>query len=328
MLFMSIFAFLLFLADESLAAKVSVLIDLDPASAAQTVIVESVAADSKGMLYTCDRVTGNVLRIDPKNPRAVVVGQVQEREVGGKKIRANVSGIAFSKLDDLYLTAGGYSEVLRIAGRDLSPDKRGIAQTFATNTEGANGIAFDRDGRLYVSGGRNGRIYRILPNGGAAEIWAQIEPHTRKLPDGKTEQAIPANGLVFDKSGMMLYVADTARGAVWKVAVGADGTAGKPSLLAQSSLLEGADGPDFSPNGDLWVAANERNAVVAVTADGKVSDVAKNNNSGPLEFPTAVVFVGGVAYVSNFDTPRRDNLAADGKTSIDGIGASIIKIEP
>jgi sugar lactone lactonase YvrE len=318
----------LLLAGESLAAKVSVLIDLDPASATQTVIVESVAADSKGMLYTCDRVTGNVLRIDPKNPKAVVVSRVQEREIGGKKVRANVSGIVFNKMDDLYLTAGGFGEILRIPGRDLSPDKPGVAQTFATNTEGANGIAFDRNGRLYVSGGRNGRIYRVPPNGGAAETWAQIELHTRKLPDGKTEQAIPANGLVFDKTGMMLYVADTARGAVWKVAIGEDGKPGKPSLLAQSPLLEGADGPDFASNGDLWVAANERNAVVAVTPDGKVSDVAKNNSSGPLEFPTAIIFVGGVAYVSNFDTPRRDNLAADGKTSIDGIGASIIKIEP
>jgi sugar lactone lactonase YvrE len=319
---------LLLLAGESTAAKMSVLIDLDPASAAQTVVVESVAADSKGVLYTCDRISGNVLRIDPKAPKAVVVGKVEEREIGGKKLRANVSGIAFSKTDDLYLTAGGFNEVLRIAGRDLTPDKPGRAETFATKTEGANGIAFDKNGALYVSGGRNGRIYRIAPNGGAAETWAQVELHTRKLPDGKTEQAIPANGLVFDKSGMMLYVADTARGAIWKVAIGADDKAGKPSLLAQSPLLEGADGPDFAPNGNLWVAANERNAVVAVSPDGKVSDVAKNNSQGPLEFPTAVVFVDGVAYVSNFDTPRRDNLAADGKTSIDGIGASIIKIEP
>ena len=41
-----------------------------------------------------------------------------------------------------------------------------------------------------------------------------------------------------------------------------------------------------------------------------------------------MIFIGNTAYVSNFDTPRRDNLAADGKTSLDGIGASIIKIEP
>ena len=112
------------------------------------------------------------------------------------------------------------------------------------------------------------------------------------------------------------------------MAVGAAGKAGQPVLLAQSPLLEGADGPAFDPTGKLWVAANERNAIVAVTPDGKVQDVAKNGSQGPLEFPTGVVFVGNTAYISNFDTPRRDNLAADGKTSIDGIGASIVQITP
>src|SRR5215468_10566620 len=69
--------------------KVSVLIDLDPNSAEQTVIVESIAADSKGMLYAADRVSGNVWRIDPKNPKLVVVGKVAEKEIDGKKVRAD-----------------------------------------------------------------------------------------------------------------------------------------------------------------------------------------------------------------------------------------------
>ena len=89
-----------------------------------------------------------------------------------------------------------------------------------------------------------------------------------------------------------------------------------------------AAAPAFDPKGNLWVAANERNAVVEVTPEGKVRDVAKNDSRGPLEFPTSVVFVGSTAYVSNFDTPRRDNLAADGKTSLDGVGASIAQITP
>ena len=310
------------------AAKVSVLIDLDPASAAQTVIIESIAADPRGNLYVCDRVSGNVWRIDPKNPKLVVVGRVQERDVGGKKVRADVSGIAFNSVGDLYLTAGGFKEVLRIRGRNLDPDEPGIAQTFAIETDGANGIAFDKNNNLYVSGGRNGRIYRTGPEGGRAQVFAQIAPHTRVLPDGKTEQAITANGIVFDKSGTTLYITDTARGAIWKLAGGADGKAAQPALLTQSVLLEGADGPAFDPQGNLWVAANERNAVVLVQPDGRVFEIQKNDSKGPLEFPTAVVFVEAAAYVSNFDTPRRDNLAADGKTSIDGIGASIVKIEP
>ena len=312
---------------EAQAAKVSLLIDFDPKSAAQTVIVESIAVDHKDRIYACDRVSGNVWRIDPKNPKLVVVGRVQERDVGGKKVRANVSGIIFNAAGDLYLTAGGFNEVLRIRGRNLDPDEPGAAQTFATGTEGANGIAFDKVSNLYVTGGRNGRIYRTGPEGGIAQILTQIPLHTRVLPDGKTEQALTANGIVFDKQGTTLYVADTARGAIWKLAVAADGKAEQPALLTQSALLEGADGPAFDPQGNLWVAANERNAVVLVQPDGRVFDVQKNDSKGPLEFPTAVVFIGATAYVSNFDTPRRDNLAADGKTSIDGIGASIIKIE-
>ena len=172
---------------------------------------------------------------------------------------------------------------------------------------------------LFRSGGRNGRIYRTGTEGGRAEVFAQIALHTRVLPDGKTEQALTANGIIFDKQGTTLYIADTARGAIWKLAIGADGRAGQPALMTQSALLEGADGPAFDPQGNLWVAANERNAVVLVQPDGRVFDVQKNDSKGPLEFPTSVVFVDGTAYVSNFDTPRRDNLAADGKTSLDGI---------
>ncbi|MBM4263498.1 MAG: SMP-30/gluconolactonase/LRE family protein [Deltaproteobacteria bacterium] len=308
--------------------KVSILIDLDPNSAERSVIVESIAADNRGRLYTADRVSGNVWRIDPKNPRLVVVGRVVEREIDGKKIRADVSGITFNSAGDLYLTAGGFKEVLRIRAKELNPDKPGVAQTFATQTENANGLAFDKAGRLYVSGGRNGKIYRTGPEGGKADVVVQIPPHVRTLPDGNTQQALTANGLAFDASGTVLYIADTTRGAIWRSTITNDGTAGPPQSVVQSALLEGADGPAFDRHGNLWVAANERNAVVVVTPEGRVYDALKNNSKGPLEFPTSVVIVDNTVYVSNFDTPRRDNLAADGKTSIDGIGASIVKIEP
>ena len=123
-------------------------------------------------------------------------------------------------------------------------------------------------------------------------------------------------------------MADTARGAIWKVEIQPDGKSGKPVLLVQSPLLEGADGLAFDGRGKLWVAANERNAVVTVTVDGKAQEVAKNDSQGPLEFPSAIVFVGQTAYISNFDTPRRDNMDANGQTALDGIGASIARITP
>lgn len=306
---------------------VSILVDLDPASTERTFIIENITADRTGVLYTSDRVTGNVLRVDPKSPKAVVVGKVESRTVDGRKVDPSPGGIAFDAQGDLYLAAGPFSEVVRIKAAELNPAKPGIAQTFATGVPGANGIAFDKRGHLFVSGGASGIVYSVGPNGGAAQAAAQIDRNVRTLPNSTATQAIVANGLKFDAAGV-LHVADTSRGAVWKVVIGADGKGGKPALLAQSPLLEGADDMAFASNGDVWVAANELNAVLSVSPAGVVKTIAKNDSKGPLEFPAALVFVGNTAYVANFDVPRRDNLDANGTTAKDGIGASIARIAP
>lgn len=304
---------------------VSILVDLDPASTERTVIIENITADSAGVLYTSDRVTGNVLRVDPKSPKPVVVAKVESRTVDGRKVDASPGGIAFDAKGDLYLAAGPFSEVVRIKAADLSPAKPGIAQTFATGVPGANGIAFDKRGHLFISGGASGIVYSVGPNGGAAQATAQIDRNSRTLPGVTATQAIVANGLKFDAAGV-LHVADTSRGAVWKVVIGADGKGGKPALLAQSPLLEGADDMAFASNGDVWVAANELNAIISISPAGVLTTIAKNGSKGPMEFPAALVFVGKTAYVANFDVPRRDNLDANGTTAKDGIGASIAQI--
>jgi len=306
---------------------VSILLDLDPASTDRTVIIESLTADQHGQLYMADWVTGNILRVDPRAPKPVIVGRIENRQIAGKSARGDGRGIVFSSQGDLFVACDPFSEVVWLKKADINPEKPGIAETFATGTEGANGIAFDRQGNLYVAGARNGRIYRVGPAGGRAEVVTQVELHTRTLADGKTQQPIVANGVAFDADGV-LYITDTARGAIWKVAFAGDGSAGKPILLTQSSLLEGADGLEFDRNGRLWVTANERNALVTVTPEGRVQEIAKNGSQGPLEFPTSIVFVGGRAFISNNDTPRGDNLDANGKSSLDGIGPSIAQMMP
>jgi sugar lactone lactonase YvrE len=304
---------------------VALLVDLDPASTERTVIVENITADRNGVLFTADRVTGNVLRIDPRSPKPVVVARIEPRQINGQPTQANASGLAFNAQGDLLIAANAFNEVLRVRASDLDPARPGLAQPFATGTPGANGIAFDRSGQLFVSGGASGSVFRIAPAGGAAQTVAQIEKNVRTLPDGKTQQPIVANGLAFDASGA-LVVADTSRGALWRVPMAADGSAGKPVLWVQSLLLEGADGLAFDPRGNAWVAANELNAVVMVTPDGKVSTLAVNASQGPLEFPGSVAFVGEAAYVVNFDVPRRVNIDAGGTTARDGVGASVVKI--
>jgi hypothetical protein len=86
--------------------------------------------------------------------------------------------------------------------------------------------------------------------------------------------------------------------------------------------------PAFDRSGTLWAVQNELNSIVTVTSAGQVREVAKNGSNGPLEFPSAIVFVGDRGYVSNYDNPRRDNLDANGLTARDGIGASIAQVAP
>jgi sugar lactone lactonase YvrE len=305
----------------------SILVDLDPASVDRSVIVESITADRNGMLYVADRVTGNILRVDPKAPAPVVVARIESRDVQGRRVNADPSGLAFDAQGDLFIAAGPFAEVVRVRAADLNPAKPGLAQTWATGTPGANGIAFDRQGNLFVSGGASGIVFRVAASGGAAQPVVQIEKFVRTLPDGKTQQPIVANGLAFDAQGV-LHIADTARGALWKVALGADGKAAAPVLLVQDAALEGADGVAFDRAGRLWVTSNEINAVVAVTPAGAVQPMARNTSTGPLEFPSAIVFVGERGYASNFDVPRRDNLDVSGTTARDGVGASIAVITP
>lgn len=303
----------------------AILVDLDPASADRTFIVEAITADPKGLLYLPDRVSGHILRIDPASPKPVVVARIEPRQINGQTVGANGGGLAFNAQGDLLIAAGAFNEVVRVRAADLNPARPGVASTFATGTQGANGLAIDRAGQVWVSGGANGNVYRVPATGGVAQPVAQIERFTRTLPDGRTQQSIVANGLAIDAGGALL-VADTARGALWKVALGADGTAGKPALVAQNALLEGADGIAVDRRGDVWVAANELNAIVKVTPSGQVQPVARNGVAGPLEFPSGLVFVGDTAYISNFDTPRRHNLDAGANTARGGIGASVARI--
>src|SRR6266850_2643946 len=67
------------------------------------------------------------------------------------------------------------------------------------------------------------------------------------------------------------------------------------NILATHPLLEGADGIALDEAGNIWAAANERNAIVVVTRAGRTVEVFRNEpstttrlrNEGPLETPTS-----------------------------------------
>jgi sugar lactone lactonase YvrE len=304
-----------------------ILVDLDPASSGATYTIESIAANAQGQLFFGDRQSGNVLRVDPASPGVSVVGRIETRTnpTDGMPLAPNAGGVLFNPAGDLLIAAGPFSEVVRLSATDLQAASPAAAQTFVTGVAGANTLLLDGRGNLYVSGGNTGNVYRAPAAGGAAQVWATIPANSRVVPPTNLMQAVVSNGLALAPSGA-LWVADTSRGAVWQIPVNSDGSAGAPEMKVMSPLLEGVDGITFDARGRLWGAVNELNSLVVI-GENAVDVAYKNDNAGPLEFPSAIVFVGNKGYVSNFDQPRRDNIAADGTTASAGVGPSVAEFQ-
>src|SRR5688572_18807566 len=151
---------------------------------------------------------------------------------------------------------------------------------------------------------------------------------TLQPPAAANPQPLVANGLQFTSSGDLL-IADTARGAIWQVAMGRDGAVLAPmgcdttfpantlcleNILVAHPLLDGADGFVLDVAGNMWVSANERNAMILVSAQGDVREIFRNpvastgrRNEGPLESPTSPTLVGTMLCTANSDGNRRDN---------------------
>lgn len=281
---------------------VSVPIDLDSGSATG-IRIEGLVADSTGRLYTSDLDSRRLFRITPSTSTTETLGILPR----------SATGMAFDSTGNLYFASSDV--VLRIGSQALGANQIAASDvvTFATGVTGANGLAFG-PGKLYVSGGATGNIYIVASDGMTSTLVSGLKSE-------RQEQQISTNGLAFgpDKK---LYSSNTGTGAIDRITLKADGTMDSMERFVTDPLLLGADGITFASNGDLYVAANERNAIVRVTQDGKVSDAAVNDNKGPLEFPASPAFSGTSLYASNFDIARGANAPND-----PGVGASIAKID-
>jgi sugar lactone lactonase YvrE len=298
--------------------------------------IEGLTLDEDGHLYVPTRGGGapcDIVRVDADggpSQAGVVVARMNPP--------CNPAGLAFGPDGRLYVSGFGTNEIGVVTPSATGPTP--IVGPFATDTPGANGLAFDEDGNLYVSDGgtAQGRVFRVGPGGGQATVLFRVPPMLNAAGVGRQNspvapgtatnpQNIVANGLAFDKKGV-LYVADTARGALWKVELDRDGNLETPlgcdttylpdtlcldALFVQHPALDGADGIALDRKGNIWVDANERNAVVVVDKHGRVEELFRNppvanlRNGGPLEFPTSPVLAGRTFCNTNSDGLRRDN---------------------
>ena len=320
--------------------------------------LEGLTGDNRGNLYSAARAAGSnpcpVWRVPASGGQVMLVGTIPAP--------CGPAGLAFDSDGRLYVADGGDGEVHVLTPNAANPP---AATVFATGVPGANGLAFDHRGDLWVSDGTTsqGRVWRVAPNGTPTEVFrvqpmvnevnvvggvggvgrdprsappatVTITPTSRSAANTLGSQHLVANGLAFTEDGTLL-VADTARGAIWKVEVGASGRARSPvgcdttftantlcleNVFVAHPLLEGADGIALDRVGNIWVAANERNAVVVVTRHGRVVEFFRNvpdpatrlRNEGPLEFPTSPFLLGRKLCLTHSDGSRRDNFPNTG----------------
>ena len=322
--------------------------------------IEGLTNDNHGNLYVPSRNAGAgvscpVWRVNIQNPALVVVGFIP---APSPTTQCAPLGLALDRWGRLYVTDG--DKVYRFAPDADAPP---IAVQFTmTSVPGANGVAFDRHGNLWVSDGTTGqgRVWKVDLSGQVTEMF-RIQPianevsldaagvggvgrDVRTLPPGAItvtplsrnaqntagSQPLVANGLAFDDDGDLI-VADTARGALWKLQIGHHGnirsrmgcdttftenTLCLENILVAHPLLEGADGIVLDRAGNIWVDANERNALVVVDRNGKsVRELFRNapdgttklRNVGPFEFNTSPVIADRKFCTANLDAGRRDN---------------------
>ena len=249
------------------------------------------------------------------------------------------NGLAFDKKGNLWVSDGttGQGRIWKITGPGAN-----CTSTPAVNCEEvfriqpmANEVNLDATGV-----GGVGRDNRALPLGTIT-----VTPTTRNAANTLGSQPLVANGLAFNKDGDLFNI-DTARGALWKIEFDRHGNLKSPTgcdttftantlclsnVFVAHPILEGGDGIALDKDENIWVDANERNAVALVTKERKVFEVFRNpvnretklrnkadistdtpnqaerKNKHILEFPTSPFLTGKVFCTAQSDGDRRDN---------------------
>jgi sugar lactone lactonase YvrE len=302
--------------------------------------------DSLGNLYIADAARGGVIwRVTPHpvgcasdDSDSALCAGVPSVTVPFASAVPGSNGVAFDGDGNLWTGDGttGEGRVWRITGDGaacalatpvrctevfrIQPMANDVNRV--TNADGTVTGGVGRDARTLPPG----TIFFVPPTGVAV----------RSASNTAGSQPLVANGVAFNREGD-LFIADTARGALWKAELdrrgelksktGCDSTFTANTLCLDNvyvahPYLEGTDGIALDRAGNIWNSANERNAIIVVTRQRDVVEVFRNpanasglrnaadptfGNNHILEFPTSPFLSGRRFCTSNSDGDRRDN---------------------
>jgi len=203
---------------------------------------------------------------------------------------ATASGIVRAPDGSLYVNynAASHSGIWRIA-----PEGGTAVQVVATpDVKVLNGLALDRgQDALYATDSTSGTVWKVSLRSGTASLWAQgadLEPNT------VNSSGFGANGIKVHDGAV--WVSNTDKGTLLRIAIGAHGTAGAVTTRAQG--LTAIDDFAFTGDGDTVLAAQDFvNQVSLVQPDG-THDTVLTAADG-LENPTSIAVRGLRVYVTS-----------------------------
>jgi sugar lactone lactonase YvrE len=237
-------------------------------------IPESVATDDTGTVYVSN---GNTVQFRPAGGAFSTLGTLP-LPIAALGVKVGPDGCVYNASTSLSAVPGAF--VWRLCGVDS-------VEVFAEldHAGGPNDLAFDDEGNLFVTDPVLARIYEITPQG-EVSIFAEHPLLAGNPADpALLFRAVGVNGIAFDRQQRWLYVSNTDQGTVLRLRV--DGASHTPAVFASDLRLRGADGIAFDRSGDLLVAVNAVDSLVALDKHAQLRVLA---SGGLLDAPSSVAF--------------------------------------
>ena len=254
---------------------------------------EGIAADDRGRIYASSlnfNATSGPANICVLDRSGAIVDLISVAPATATGV-ARLLGMLFVPNEGLYVGDLGGGRVIRVDVRTHA------VTTIATGFGAPNAFARDRLGNLWVSDSFPGTVTKIAP-GGATTTYSyptELAPRVGETP------GFGANGLAFDRGEHFLYVAETSRDQIYRIAY-ASGTLGAISLFAQGvagGALDGADGIAFDVKGNLYVCSNQSDEIAVLDTVGHVIAEYRGTGADALSSPASLVFRGRTVYVAD-----------------------------
>jgi hypothetical protein len=189
-----------------------------------------------------------------------------------------------------------------------SPEQKGCSATVGDAGPAPDYPAFDRRGRLYVTDLQQALIWRVPRGGGKARVW---------LTDSRLENLFGPNGIQLISPRTILFVCSAtspstgnpSSGALFRVRVRRDGTAGPLSTVWRSRPLDGPDGFAVGRSGRVYVALAVANQLLVLSPTGeelaRVPATPADNAmmEVPFDGPASAAFLGQRLLVTNQTSP-------------------------